>query len=281
MKKPPIIVIKNKLGTTIPASLLHCLPEKWEKIGDVLIVKLDKNLLKYKESIGKIYAEVLQIKTVLHDKGGIEGIYRKPCVEIVYGLPDTQTIHKENNVLYKLDPQQIMFSSGNMDERKRMATISKSDEVVVDLFAGIGYFSLPLAVYSRPLKIYACEINPVSYNFLCDNIVLNHVTELVSPLLGDNQQTAPKAIADRIIMGYLHETYYFLPLAFDCLKKQGGIIHYHTLSSKKNSVEDIFHSVNKIGVSHQQYLTLISNNAIKSYAPGINHIVLDIRVESK
>jgi len=34
-----------------------------------------------------------------------------------------------------------MFSSGNMDERIRMSMISDKNEVVVDLFAGIGYFN--------------------------------------------------------------------------------------------------------------------------------------------
>ncbi len=58
-----------------------------------------------------------------------------------------------------------MFSSGNMNERIRMSNISKPNEVVVDLFAGIGYFTLPIAVYSKPKKIYACEKNPISYDF--------------------------------------------------------------------------------------------------------------------
>jgi len=59
-----------------------------------------------------------------------------------------------------------MFSSGNMDERIRMSMISDKNEVVVDLFAGIGYLLCRMAVYSKPEKIYACEINPVAYDYL-------------------------------------------------------------------------------------------------------------------
>ena len=130
-------------------------------------------------------------------------MYREPNVKIIYGNKKTETIHIENGIRYKLDPQKVMFSSGNMDERIRMAKISNPKETVVDLFAGIGYFTLPMAVYSKPKKIFACEINPVAYDYLCKNIVQNDVTSIVEPLLGDNKTTAPKNVADRIIMGYI------------------------------------------------------------------------------
>ncbi len=84
-------------------------------------------------------------------------------------------------------------------------TISNPHETVVDLFAGIGYFTLPMAVYSKPKKMFACEINPIAYQYLCANVVLNHVTNIVEPLLGDNRKIAPKDCADRVILGYLKE----------------------------------------------------------------------------
>ncbi len=120
-----------------------------------------------------------------------------------------------------------MFSSGNMDERIRMAKISNNSEIVIDLFAGIGYFTLPIAVYSKPKKIFACEKNRISYNYLCENIVLNNVIDIVEPLRGDNRKVAPKNVADRIIMGYIGDTNKFLTTAFECLKDYQGTIHYH------------------------------------------------------
>ena len=167
MIETPFDQIKKSLSKSIPSKLINNIPDKWEKIGDVLILRLSSELDKYKQQIGGKYANVLNCKTVLRDICGISGIYREPNVEIIYGSNKTETIHKENGIRYKLDPRKIMFSSGNMDERIRMATISNKDETIVDMFSGIGYFTLPIAVYSKPKKIFACEINPIAYDYLC------------------------------------------------------------------------------------------------------------------
>jgi len=278
MIETPLNQIKKLLSNEIPSELICCLPDKWEKIGDVLTVKLNESLRKYQEKIGERYAEILHCKTVLNDVGGISGTYRKPKVEILYGSKNTETIHKENGIRYKLDLQKIMFSSGNMDERKRMANISNKNETVVDLFAGIGYFTIPMAVYSKPKKIFSCEINPTAYEYLCKNIVLNHVTSVVKPLLGDNRSMAPKNIADRVIMGYIDDTYRFLPTAIDRLKNGTGIIHYHDVFPNELIPEKSLKFVQEISKKYDTNAKLLKYNYIKSYAPGVSHVVFDIKI---
>ena len=274
----PLEKIKKSLKNNISLELTNFLPEKWEKIGDVLIVKLDEKLKSYGEEIGKTYAEVLHCKTVLNDVGGISGIYREPNVEILYGSENTEVVHKENGVRYKLDVAKIMFSSGNMDERLRMANISNKNETVVDLFAGIGYFTLPMAVYSKPRKIFSCEINPVAYKYLCKNIVLNHVTSIVNPLFGDNRIIAPKNVAERVVMGYFEDTEKFLPTAFDCLKNCTGIIHFHNVCSDELFPEKPLKIVEKTADKYKRNVEFLTYRVIKSYSPGVSHIVLDIQV---
>ena len=172
MHNKPIEKIKKSLSKKIPAEIIKEIPRNWEKIGNVLILKIPDVDKKYQKEIGREYSKVLNCKTVLKKIGAINGLFRIPKVEIIYGSENTETIHIENGIRYKFDPVKIMFSSGNMNERIRMANISNNKEIVVDFFAGIGYFSLPIAIYSKPKKVYACEINPISYNYLCENIVL-------------------------------------------------------------------------------------------------------------
>jgi len=278
MRVTPFKTIQQLLVDQLPSGFFCLLPDKWEKIGDVVIIKLPDILKHYQELIGKTYAEVLGCKTALNDTGGITGVYRTPQVEVLSGSPHTETIHTENGVRYKLDPQKIMFSSGNMAERKRMGTIAQPTETVVDLFAGIGYFSLPMAKYSQPKKIVACEMNETAYQYLCDNIVLNHVTTIIEPILGDNRATAPKDCAQRVVMGYFEQPYRFLPVAFECLKHHQGILHYHDAVPIEAIPDKPLKDVTKAAKKYNRSATMLSCRTIKSYAPDIDHVVLDIKI---
>ena len=281
MAETPFNQIKKTLSKDIPLELINKIPDKWEKVGENGIIKLHPDLEKYSKIIGKNYADILQCKTILNDVGGITGTNREPDVKIIYGSNDTETIHKENGVHYKLDPQKIMFSSGNMDERIRMATVSNEKETVVDLFSGIGYFTLPIAIYSKPKKIFACELNPVSYDYLCQNIALNNVSSIVQPLKGDNRKVAPKNIANRVLLGYLSDTYKFVPAAFDCLKNNIGIIHYHDKFPDTLIPNKPLKIVQEVADKYKREIELIGYKNVKSYAPGISHFVFDIKIGEK
>ncbi len=281
MIETPFDKIKKKVLEELPDEMVDKLPRSWEKVGDILVIKIPKDLSGYKDAIGEVYADVLGCRTVLNDIGGVVGEFREPYVEVIFGSSDTETVHKENGVRFKFDPQRVMFSSGNMDERIRMANVSNKNEVVVDLFAGIGYFSIPMAVYSKPKKIYACEKNPVAYDYLCENIVLNDVVDIVEPVFGDNREAAPENIADRIIMGYIGGTEVFLPIAIKSLKERKGIIHFHEKYSDGLIPNKPLSSMEKIADEFDRKIKLVQYRKVKSYAPGVSHFVFDVFVDEK
>ena len=278
MKKKPIQQIIDRLSPVFTYEQVDKLPRKWEKIGDVLILSFERNLVAIEKEIAAVYAEVLNCKSVLKDTGGIIGRFRIPEISYVYGDKDTVTIHKENGVKFKLDPSEVMFSSGNMDERKRMGEIVSPDEVVVDLFAGIGYFSLPIAVHSQVKKVYSCELNPVAFSFLEENIRLNQVSDVIIPVLGDNRKVAPKNIADRVLMGYIGETKDFLPTAFESLKNHVGIIHFHDTFPDKEVPDYPLTIIQREAELFHRSVRLQHLQCVKSFAPGISHYVLDTEV---
>ncbi|MFQ5910682.1 MAG: class I SAM-dependent methyltransferase family protein [Thermoplasmata archaeon] len=262
-------------GLDIPSPTKERLPRRWELIGDVLILKLDPSLGEYEEAIANGYAKVLGAKSVLEDVGGIGGEFREPDLRLILG-EETTTVHRENGVLFKLDVTKVMFSSGNIDERVRMARICRPDEIVVDMFAGIGYFSVPIAVHSEPRKVYACEINPTAYGYLEENIRLNRV-DTVKPLLGDCRDVAPEGVADRVIMGYLWGEEY-LEKAMRVVGEK-GIIHYHEACHREECSTRPMEAVKSAGCKEGRSVHVLATRRVKSYSPNIYHVVVDAEVE--
>jgi tRNA wybutosine-synthesizing protein 2 len=152
------------------------------------------------------------------------------------------------------------------------------DEVVVDMFAGIGFFSIPMAVHSKPKKIFACELNPVAYSYLCDNIQLNGVQQTIDPIHGDNREFDKEGIADRIVMGYLENTHHYLGKALSILKKEGGVIHYHEKCPNELLQTRPLENMRKEVEKTKRGMELLDMRTVKSYAPGVSHVVLDVRV---
>jgi len=271
----PFEIIKQRLRASgLSDDLIALLPDKWELIGDVLVLKLDERLCDGKGIIAESYAEVLGAKSVLRDLGNIMGEERRPDVELILGN-DTETVHVENGIKYCLDPARIMFSSGNIDERVRMASLDCGRKTVLDMFAGIGYFSLPIAVHAAPKRVYACEIRELSYRYLLRNIGLNRVERTVFPFLGDNRDFEPPEPVDLIIMGYLKDTHEFLPKALSCLRSGGRIIYHENCPNELFPDRTLMRLREAAG--SKWTMEIMSRRVVKSYAPGVSHVVVDAR----
>ena len=246
------------------------LPEFWEKIGDIVILPDFKVSDRLKEKVGELYGRILGAKTVAI-YCGVHGEFREQNVEVIWGK-DTETVHTENGIKYMLDISKLMFSSGNVNERIRMSTVAKSNEIVIDMFAGIGYFSLPFATSAK--KVYACEKNPVAFYYLLKNIEINKFHNVV-PIFGDNRKVCPLNMADRVVMGYFN-TEKFLDAAFKILKDGGGYIHYHDLLRENDNA--IISKIKHLAREHAYMVGDIKKRIVKSYAPRVWHVVFDLKV---
>ena len=274
-EKPEFYLPKKTLRDLpdIPEHEKKLLPSGWQILGEVIIVSLNHELEAYKEEIGEALLSLYPgCRTVLLDRG-ITGRMRQPEREIIAGKK-TETVHRENGCMFRLDVMKLMYSRGNLAEKKRMSRLGNG-ETVVDMFAGIGYFSIPMAVHSGPEKIFAIEINPEAFEYLKENIRINKVEEIVEPVQGDCALVTPSGVADRVIMGYL-DAYKYLDHGISALLP-GGVIHFHEAvpeAIEERPARRLIEAAAKLG--RKAEITAIRR--IKKYSPGVWHVVVDARI---
>lgn len=158
-----------------------------------------------------------------------------------------------------------MFSKGNINEKMRMADLDCKNEIVVDLFSGIGYFSLPLLIHAKAKHLYACEWNPNAIEALKKNLITNKVdSNRYTIIEGDNRINRPTDVAQRVILGILPSCLDWMQTAFECIDKSAGaILHCHDLvETKPPSLGDKHTSMNSLEASSTGKTSSISHSLL-------------------
>ena len=243
------------------------LPASYQIVGDILLVKLLKLKENEKSDVAKAIQELLPYVKTICEISGIDGETRKPKVRKLLGTT-TETLHKENGILYALDVEKIMFSKGNHFERKRLLSQLKPTETVVDMFAGIGYFTLSVAKNVK--KVIAIEKNPVAFRYLEKNVKLNELKN-IDVINADNREVKINEKVDRVLMGYFPDTEKFLTTATNFLKDK-GIIHYHNIGNDnwKEEIKELF---------SDKKFTIFNMKKVKNTGPRKVHFVVDVEVK--
>jgi len=263
----------------LPPDEMELLPRGWQILGTIILVSIPDALRDHANAIGDALLTMYpRCNTVLRNMG-VAGRFREPICEVIAGKDETETVHKENGCRFKLDTARIMFSQGNLAERTRMSTIcANRDEIVLDMFAGIGYFSIQIAVHSRPRKIVAIELNPVAYRYLVENIKINRVEDIVLPVEGDCVTESPQRTADRVIMGYLDSSREQL-ISGLLAAKSGGVMHYHEATPTVLTYQRPIRRIKDAAEACGRSVGILGCRTIKKYAPGVLHVVVDVSVD--
>lgn len=277
-------IIIEELKGTLTKEELELLPRGFQGLGKIMIIKLSPELLPKKQLIGEACLSLHpSFKSIYLNAGKIKGTFRQPeQMDLIAGIDNPIADHLEHGVRYRFDITKIMFSKGNLSERKFLATLVKDDEVIVDMFAGIGYFSLPIAKNSNPKQIYSIELNPESYEVFVQNIKLNHLEEKITPIFGDSKievlKLSQKGItADRVIMGVFPAPKNFIKEALTLTSQKGTIFHYEGVTKKENYLT-LYEEFEEITINEGYSCKLQSHRFVKGYGPHLLHVVVDILV---
>ena len=260
MRNDAISIVCRKLGIS-----KEQFRQNYEIIGNSMIIREDDEFGTDERSLGRAMLSSFKLWGI-YKYTGIHGSRRIPSVKMISGI-HTDVVQSEDGILYMLDPKKIMFSKGNKKERHLLTQMVSEKETILDMFAGIGYFSIPLSFKVR--KVYSCDVNPDSFHYLMMNKRLNTANNLV-PMLGDSSMLPMEEFADRIVMGHF-DSHRYLNSALKYLKKKGSI-HLHQLVRRGDEL---------IMVKKYRSYGFVTNakiRKVKSYSPSHNHVVLDLEV---
>jgi tRNA G37 N-methylase Trm5 len=196
---------------------------------------------------------------------------------------------------YTFDATRVMFSSGNVTEKARMGGLPVEGETIVDLYAGIGYFTLPLLAKGRAGKVHAVEWNTDALACLAINV--GRVGGLeggrCSLWPGDNTTLLARhphlrACADRVLLGLIPSSVPGWPTALGVLKPEGGVLHVHENVREGEAEEwargtlipELARLAEEAG-SKAWTFTLEHIERVKGYAPRVAHFVFDVRVRRR
>ncbi len=215
-------------------------------------------------------SEVEEIVRFRHPQGvlwieSLNEVTRTPSTEVLWG--DVGEVrHQENGYSYFLDPRRVMFSQGNREEKLRMATLVQGSglrERVADMFAGIGYFTLPIGGSGG--NVHAMEINPVAFAYLERNIIVNGLSDRITPSLGDCRDLL-SGTYNRIIMGHF-DAITLLPAALQHVEA-GSTIHVHSIGTVREQIGEMCESAG--------FSSTIMVHKVKKYRPHAWHVVQDV-----
>jgi tRNA wybutosine-synthesizing protein 2 len=276
---PPAERVRERLRAVAGEAVADAMPAGYQRLGRVLLLRLPERLRRYGPLLGEAWRDELGVETVLARQGPIDGELRTPNVVRLAGT-SAETEVVEHGSRWRLDAARIMFAAGNRTERLRFAHQVRPEERVADLFAGIGYFTVPAARRSRRATFLAVEKNPLAFRYLEENLQLNGIGDRVRPLLGDNREVPlePRSF-DRVLLGYLPSSLPWVDRAVRLLRPEGGELHVHLVVDARGSLGSAEQAVRaELSRAGAMLTRSVRAREVKPYGPGRSHIVVDAAV---
>ncbi|MCW3983607.1 MAG: class I SAM-dependent methyltransferase family protein [Candidatus Bathyarchaeota archaeon] len=276
--------LKMKLVNQLSAEALSKVYSAFDIVGDIAIIKAPQNPADAQAVAKQIMETHKKIRTVYSQTSGIKGSHRTRQLTLLAGENNPVTKYKEAGCTFSVDVEKCYFSPRLSHEHLRVASAVSRGETVVNMFAGVGSFSVITARMVPETKVYSIDINPVAYEFMVENIRVNRVYNRVIPLLGDSKEiveTKLQGVADRVLMPLPEKALQYLPAAVSALKKTGGWIHYYDFehaTGKEDPVEKTETKVaEKLGSLGVRFM-FSHSRVVRSTGPNWYQTVLDIQV---
>jgi len=278
--------LKKALADKFKPNELDQLYNSYDLIGDIAVVRVPELLTGYSELIAQTVMQThKEVKSVWRQTSSVSGNYRLCNLQFVLGKKSTQTRYKEHGCIYETDLQKTYFSPRLSFERLRIAKLVQESETIVNMFAGVGCYSIAIAKYSKAKTVYSIDVNPLAFGFLVENVRLNKVENTVVPLQGDAKtiiQNKLQNIADRVLMPLPELAYKYLDSAVYALKSEGGWIHLYDFVYAKKDENPVKKAEQKVSEKLSKLCKDFSikfGRVVRPIGPHWYQVVVDINLQ--
>ncbi len=273
-------MLKKALENVLTEKESDELISAFDQIGEIIIVRIPDSLLSKKKIIGKaLLDDVKIVRSVFYQASAVSGDFRTRDLEILAGEDNTETEYKEFGCRFTVDVEKAFFSPRLSTERERIANLIQNGEVMTNMFAGIGMFSI-MAAKKKECIVYSLDINPIASKLCETNIGLNKLSGNVISINGDASEIIKEQLmnkSDRTLMLLPERSDDFLQSAIDTTK-DGGIIHYysHIHADKKTDA-------GKLSEEHYLQVTpvkseILHSKIVRPVGPRYYQTVVDVKI---
>jgi tRNA (guanine37-N1)-methyltransferase len=259
-----------------------------EFVGDIALIRIPPGIEAdtLKRLAERILEEFKYVKSVWGGYPGVQGEYRLRKYVHLAGEPRSETVYKEHGCLFKVDITRVYVSPVLGFEHRRIAGLVRPGEVVLNMYAGAGLFSIIIAKYSRPSKVYSIDINPDAYRYMVENVRLNKVEGVVEPILGDAVKVIQERLAgssDRVLMPYPDIALDHLPYAVMALKDGKGMVHVYLHVKAAKGEDHLGKAVallsQRLGEVGVKWFNVANKRVVRMVGPRVYQVVLDVEVK--
>lgn len=276
-------MLKNVLAGVLSVDEAAQVFSAFDQIGDIVVIKIPDALLAKKQLIAEaILANVKTAKAVFAQASAVKGDWRIRELEFVAGENRTVTEYKEHGCRFKVDVAKAYFSPRLSTERQRIAGLVQDKETIVNMFAGVGTYSIIIAKLVKTCKVYSIDSNPVANDLCIENAKLNKVSDRVIAICDDAAHAVESRLAgtaDRVLMPLPERAKEFVAPAVSALKEK-GVVHYfaHVKADGKKEAKDA--GAKDAHEAFAPYNHEIENvTVVREVGPRIYQIVADVTVQ--
>ena len=272
-------MLKRELAGVLSADEARMVWSAFDQIGDIIILRIPDSLGHRKRMIGGALLErVSSARSVFAQSSPVGGDHRTRGLELLAGEDRTLTEHRENGCRMLVDVEKAFFSPRLSTERMRVAGACSDGETLVNMFGGVGAFSLAAAKAKR-CDVYSIDINAEAARLCGANAARNRLRGRVMSVAGDagTATAGMEGVASRTLMVLPERSAEFLPAALR-VTAPGGVIHYyaHTHSYKKAGAARA--AIDGFAAACPAKFEVLGARRVRTVGPGYHQTVVDARV---